>query len=562
MSDFEKLKRDEGAAGLHALWQASVGPPQALSSDGAAQSPHAGWGGLGHSSAGGEGSSAAAAAALSHWADGPSLPHPEGPAASPAGDEHHQGAWSVGGAWRGLKNTAAHAYDRVSGLTDAAGRRLHHAEQRFDHGVDRAESWLQRPTGWLAEQAHDVPVVGQAAQGLASLGKHTSHLLGGVYKGLGGAVFGLGNMAVHPLDTLRGLATMGSHLPGSPLWALRQGYRQAKGLYEAAAHGQDPSTALNPLATLKEDGTYWKGVGTQLIQPYRQSMKEGKPMEAAGRGLFDIGSLFVGGGEAKAAAEAGEVSKVGELSKLGEVPPVRSQLEAMSQHTTDLAKVNDATEATRGTSLAPAHGGEEAAAHADVGLADQGYRPQPGERSMTREQWQSQERRRRAEQTTGRADQPLEPVDPDKSQHGHGHADHGHQTTAEQQGDRIRTGITPSGRAGKPVSKVSHFHSPETEAEALGRARRQLKSDRKAGAVTNFDADGEPTRHGVVVPTNRRDGYGHRVIKQKDASGTVLKDSSGKPLTTTDPTALRQAKVIWEYVPRKNAWHPVTYYPE
>jgi hypothetical protein len=414
-----------------------------------------------------------------------------------------------------------------------------------------------------------MPLVGQAAQGVASLSKHTTHLLGGVYKGLGSAVFGLGNMAVHPLDTARGLATMGSHLPGSPFWALRQGYRQAKGLYDVAAHGQDPSTALNPLATMKEDGDYWKGVGSQIIDPYRTAIKEGKPMEAAGRGIFDIGSLFLGVGEVKAAAEAGEVSKLGELSKLGEVAPVRSQLGHMDDlsklppaHAPDLAKASDLTEATKGTSLAPAHGGEEVASHADVGLADQGYRPQAGERSMTREQWQAQERRRRAERTTGHADQPLEPIDPAKSQHGHGHGDHGYHTTAAQQGDRIRTGITPSGRAGKPVSKASHFHSPEAEAEAIGRARRQLKTDQKAGSVTNFDAEGEPTRHGVTVPTNRKDGYGHRVVKQKDASGTVIKDSSGKPLTTTDPTALRQAKVIWEYVPSKNEWHPVTYFPE
>jgi hypothetical protein len=228
----------------------------------------------------------------------------------------------------------------------------------------------------------------------------------------------------------------------------------------------------------------------------------------------------------------------------------------------DLAKSGEITEASKGTSIAPVQTAEDAAAHADVGLADRGYHPQPGERATTREQWQAQERRRRAKQTTGSADQPLEPVNPDKAQHGHGHGDHGHQTTAEQQGERIRTGITPSGRAGKPVSKASHFHAPEAEAEAIGRARRQLKADRESGAVSNFDEAGEPARHSITVPTNRKDGYGHRVVKQKDASGAVIKDASNKPLTTTDPTPLRQAKVVWEYVPSKNQWHPVTYFPE
>lgn len=180
---------------------------------------------------------------------------------------------------------------------------------------------------------------------------------------------------------------------------------------------------------------------------------------------------------------------------------------------------------------------------------------------MTRAQWKAQERRRRAEITTGRADQPLEPVNPNGSTHGHGHADHGYQTTAAQQGDRIRTGVTPSGRVA-PSSKASHFHSPEAEAEALGRARRQLAADQRSGAVSNLNEAGHPTRHAVTVPTNRRDGYGHRVVKQRDASGAVIKDSSNRPLTTTDPNPTRQAKVVWEYVPSKNQWHPVTYYPE
>lgn len=181
---------------------------------------------------------------------------------------------------------------------------------------------------------------------------------------------------------------------------------------------------------------------------------------------------------------------------------------------------------------------------------------------MTRAQWKAQERRRRAEITTGRADQPLEPVNPHKSTHGHGHADHGHQTTAAQQGDRIRTGVTPSGRVGQKLSKASHFHSPEAEAEALGRARRQLAADQKSGAVSNFDKTGGPSYHEIFVPTNRKDGYGHRVVKQRDASGAVIKDSSNRPLTTTDPNPIHQAKVVWTYVPSKNQWHPVTYFPE
>jgi hypothetical protein len=274
--------------------------------------------------------------------------------------KEHAG-WTLGYAWRGINGTVVGAYDKVSGWTDAAGSYLHRAEQKYDHGVDSAESQLQRPSQWISEQAHGIPGVEGAAQGYASLSKHATHLLGGVFKGAGSAVFGLGNAAVHPLDTLRGLATMGSHLPISPFWALRQGYKQAMGLYDVAAHGAVPSAALNPMSALKEDADYWKGIGTQLITPYRASANEGKPMEAVGRGAFDIGSLLLGAGEAKAAAEAGELSKAAEISKAATVGEVTKATEvskageaAKLGQAADLGKAGEGADAVAATKAAAA----------------------------------------------------------------------------------------------------------------------------------------------------------------------------------------------------------------
>ncbi|WP_218079759.1 hypothetical protein [Anthocerotibacter panamensis] len=191
-----------------------------------------------------------------------------------------------------------------------------------------------------------------------------------------------------------------------------------------------------------------------------------------------------------------------------------------------------------------------------------GYTPKPGERATTREEWYKENSRNRAEQTVSQADQMLEPINPQKATHGHGHADHGYQTTEVQQGHRIRTKITPSGRMGKRLSQVSHFHSPEAEAEALSRASRKLEAELRSGQIANFDITGEPKRHEVLVKTNREDGFGYAVIKQRDVLGNILRDSLGLPLTTTETNPLKQAKVIFEYIPSKDIWHPVTYYPE
>lgn len=293
-----------------------------------------------------------AAAVLSHWADAPSAPRVAGPLGQ--AQQEHAG-WNLGDAWRGIKSTATRGYNKVSGWTNAAGSYLQRAERKYDHGVDAAESQLQRPSQWIAEQTHGSPGVEGAAQGYASLSKHATHLLGGIFKGAGSAAFGLGNAAVHPLDTMRGLATMGSHLPISPFWALRQGYKQATGLYDMAARGADPSAALDPMSALKEDADYWKGVGSQLIAPYRASVNEGKPMEAIGRGAFDVGSLFFGAGEAKAAAEAGELSKAAELSNAAKVGDVTKAAEvSKAAEVTNLGEVAELAKAGEGADAASA----------------------------------------------------------------------------------------------------------------------------------------------------------------------------------------------------------------
>lgn len=176
----------------------------------------------------------------------------------------------------------------------------------------------------------------------------------------------------------------------------------------------------------------------------------------------------------------------------------------------------------------------------------------------------------RAKNTVANADQPLDPVAsaPNKSTKGHGHTFHGHQTTDAQQSHRVKTGTTPDGQPGKAPSRSSRFTSPQAEAEALGRGRRVLGADLKNGAIphqaTGFvdPKTGAPARHSVNVTTNRPTGFGVATVKQKDSAGKVIKDPTTKqPLTTTNPTPIKTAKLIYEYVPSAGQWRPVTYYP-
>jgi Domain of unknown function (DUF4157) len=220
----------------------------------------------------------------------------------------------------------------------------------------------------------------------------------------------------------------------------------------------------------------------------------------------------------------------------------------------------------------------ESAPQTDVGLSNRGYSPQPGKRSMTKEQWKAQSSEQRAANRTSKADQPLENPHPNASTQGHGHGDHGYQTTDIQQGDRIRTQMTPSGRMGAPINNPSKFRSPQAEAEALGRGARQRDADIAGGLVppnkrfpdpitgnpTYVDpVTGEPTRYTTFVTTDSPKGFGYKVTKQRDpVTNQILRDANGQPLTVADSTPIKRAIIVWEYSPSKGTWNPLTYYPK
>ena len=217
----------------------------------------------------------------------------------------------------------------------------------------------------------------------------------------------------------------------------------------------------------------------------------------------------------------------------------------------------------------------------DVGLADRGYRPRPGERVETHPQYRARRSRERAEATVAAADRPLENPRPNAAQHGHGHARHGWQTTDAQQAERVVSGRFPDqipseAPGGPPRARASRFASPQAEAEALGRGRRALQRDLDAGAVPAHrdpttsapryvdPVTGEPVRHEAVVTTQRPGGFGtSQVVRRQPPPSTALApDAAGNRVAVPSSTPLPNATVVHEYVPSTGEWRPVSHYPE
>lgn len=170
----------------------------------------------------------------------------------------------------------------------------------------------------------------------------------------------------------------------------------------------------------------------------------------------------------------------------------------------------------------------------------------------------------RAKKHVENADQPLEPGSPTKSQHGHGHGDHGFETTMEQQKHRVETGETPSGRKQPDGSdppapdSAGKFFSAAHEAEALLAARADLAKKLSAGTVAATTPSGKPARSRSIVFTSRKEGFGQ---------SAVVDPSAATRTAVADKAVLRRAFVVFEYVPSLGAgtnpasWRPLTYYP-
>lgn len=218
------------------------------------------------------------------------------------------------------------------------------------NGWDKVVDWAVSGAGDLVDSGANAlagtPVLGDVAAAVAPAMKFGQELVGGVAKGAGDMVGGLASMVAHPIDALKGIGTMLEHVPGSPL-------KSAHKLYDIAAGDRtlDETFLRNPLTAGREDLSadweFWKQVGGALIEPYEKSIEQGKYGEALGRGIFDIGGLFVGASELKALGKGAETVSV--LNKVDDTVKIASKVNELGAVTDDLvragSKADDVTKA-------------------------------------------------------------------------------------------------------------------------------------------------------------------------------------------------------------------------
>lgn len=190
-------------------------------------------------------------------------------------------------------------------------------------------------------------------------------------------------------------------------------------------------------------------------------------------------------------------------------------------------------------------------------------KPKPKSIENAKERYNKAQSHERAKRTADNADKPLEPSNSKKAKVGHGHAEHGYQTTAKQQKERIGTGKKPSGAMDiRPAKTASKFSSPQLEAEALRKGEKALQQKLKAGNIPNFKKNGEPNRVTVIVPSSNKDGFGQSWTRKLDNNGNPMRDKNGNYVSEKNSTPLKNALITYEYVPSQKTWNPVTYYPK
>lgn len=259
----------------------------------------------------------------------------------------------VGGAAKGAGHLAGRVASGVGYVRDKVDSGVSWAENKVDHGVNWAEAKEHDAAQWAAKKAEGVPVLGTAAS-LAAQGLDAqTQFTGGIVKGAGGLVGGVAHAGLHPLNTAAGLEAVTEHIPiaGDPLKA-------AHGLVNVAL-GQETleqvSARLDPVQSLKDDAQFGGNMVKGIVAPYRQAIKDGKPMEAVGRGVFDVLSTVGTGGFGAAAegvADGARVAKIaGEVGTGGEIAAtIGKGVEAGS----DAAKVTEAVAPAAVDAVAPA----------------------------------------------------------------------------------------------------------------------------------------------------------------------------------------------------------------
>jgi hypothetical protein len=202
--------------------------------------------------------------------------------------------------------------------------------------VDAHVDSLLKRRGAVAQAAlkhiEHIPVLGKQAQAFAWFDNKACEFTGGILKGAGSMVGGVLNMVTHPVETATGLYAMAEHVPvmnGLVPNPLKLAHAGADIIFNGADPKTRLETVIDPVKSLQDDGKFGKALVDGFIEPYKKSWSEGKYFEVAGRATFDIGSLFIGAGEANAAIKIGEVASV--AGKTAEVANVAGKAEKATE---------------------------------------------------------------------------------------------------------------------------------------------------------------------------------------------------------------------------------------
>jgi hypothetical protein len=209
----------------------------------------------------------------------------------------------------------------------------------------------------LMKPLEHIPVVGKAAQAYAWFDNKVGEFGGGILKGAGSMVGGVLNMVTHPVETASGIYAMAEHVPvmnGLMPNPLKLAHAGADIIFSGADPKTRLETVIDPVKSLQDDGKFGKALVDGFIEPYKKAWSEGKYAEVAGRATFDIGSLFIGAGEANAAIKTGEVAsvagKTAEVAnvagKAGEAANVASKSGKAAEAASTAGKATEVTSTT------------------------------------------------------------------------------------------------------------------------------------------------------------------------------------------------------------------------
>lgn len=212
-------------------------------------------------------------------------------------------------AWHTVKARGSEVLDGMR--TNA--KYVQQAQEWLEHRADLRKSMGEAAGRALVDKGEGIPIVEQGVKTYVWMGKQANQVDAAIEKFGIRALGGVASIVANPVDAALGLATMAEHTslfgPTNPL-------RIAHGLYNAATTDAtvagELKRALNPIEAAKDDRTFWVQTGRAFVKPCTDAWNHCNYTESVTCGALEVGSFFVGAGEAKAARAGSAVVQLGE----------------------------------------------------------------------------------------------------------------------------------------------------------------------------------------------------------------------------------------------------------